>query len=661
MKKIFSLGLAFSLLTATALQAASVSEYGDVDTIMEDNSFTDTATRYSAIQLSFFPEYATRLGFNTAGDRLDSRNEERDNQALRALKIVQEAFDQINRKKLSEPKKTEYDMLKSMLIYDTYRINQNRTQLDPLLYSAAFDALYDLKIKKVNYNEMQKRDLVSRLTQLSGLYEQAEKNLTDPASFLSQLAMEKAYYTYLSFSEISTYLALPDPDETTAEQFNRLMKESKGSIKNLFELFKKTAQEKTDRDFRLGNKNYSTLMEHHYFIKQSPSAMSSYLLKNLRASQQNLQQAINRFPPVEELVAQDVAAEDIPASSLPEEVVEEENIAVTEEATEDAGEAESAPLPPQPVPPAPKAKPNKDKSKKNVLANAIDFYPLAEYLTKDTQTKNFISTLSAEASNLNQLLTADDVFPNITAAFSIREMPAYYAYSNAYMFVPPFGTQNNPTHDVFVRLPSGDEESQQNMLRRDFNMPTIKLVVAGQILPGLAYRSVYREPRLSLFRKMYRIPTLRNGWEVYGQHLAQERGYIASDEELLFLAWADYVRAVKAMIDFNLHTQRFTYDEALNWLTENNGFDKTEAEQMIKQVVEQPGEAVSYLYGYDAIMALRAKYQKKLGNKFSLKDFHTKLMSLGDIPTNRLEAEMEHAYQMEKNRMSQALNTSFYM
>ena len=199
------------------------------------------------------------------------------------------------------------------------------------------------------------------------------------------------------------------------------------------------------------------------------------------------------------------------------------------------------------------------------------------------------------------------------------------------------------------------------MLRRDFNMPTIKLVVAGQILPGLAYRSVYREPRLSLFRKMYRIPTLRNGWEVYGQHLAQERGYIASDEELLFLAWADYVRAVKAMIDFNLHTQRFTYDEALNWLTENNGFDKTEAEQMIKQIVEQPGEAVSYLYGYDAIMALRAKYQKKLGKKFSLKDFHSKLMSLGDIPTNRLEAEMEHAYQVEKNRMSQALNTSFYM
>ena len=184
--------------------------------------------------------------------------------------------------------------------------------------------------------------------------------------------------------------------------------------------------------------------------------------------------------------------------------------------------------------------------------------------------------------------------------------------------------------------------------------------MAGQLVPGLAYRSAYRDSYLSAFRKMYSVPTMRNGWEVYAQHLAQERRYIASDEELLFLAWADYVRAVQAVVDFNLNTQRFTYSDALEFLTDTQGFVQPQAEQMLKQVTENPGEAVSYIYGYDAIKNLRAKYQKKLGKNFSLKDFHTKLMSVGDIPLDRLEPEINYAYEVEKNRISQAMATPFY-
>ena len=259
------------------------------------------------------------------------------------------------------------------------------------------------------------------------------------------------------------------------------------------------------------------------------------------------------------------------------------------------------------------------------------------------------------------MLVQDGVLPSSSASFSIREIPAYYAYFRAYMFVPPFGTQVNSTHDLFVRLPSGDEDAQQAMLRKDFNIPTLKLLIAGQLVPGLAYRSAYRTNHLSLFRKMYAIPTLRNGWEVYAQHLAQEHGFIATDEELLFLAWADYVRAVKAFADFNLNTQRFTYADAFDWLTNNQGFDQTQAQVILKQITLQPGEAVSYIYGYDAIKNLREKYQKKQGKNFNLRDFHGKLMSMGDIPINRLEAEMEYAYQLEKNRVSQAMASPFYM
>ena len=240
-------------------------------------------------------------------------------------------------------------------------------------------------------------------------------------------------------------------------------------------------------------------------------------------------------------------------------------------------------------------------------------------------------------------------------------MPDYYAYTRAYMFLPPFGTQTNPTNDLFLRLPSGNELTKQEMLDRDFNGPTLKLLLAGQLVPGLYYRSAYNGNNLSSFRKMYPVPTLRNGWEVYAQHLASERGYIITDEELLYLAWADYVRAAAALVDFRLHMKQYTYADAYNFLTQENGFDKTQAETLLKQMARQPGEAVSYVYGYDAIKALREKYQKKEGKNFSLASFHSKLLNIGDIPPQRLEAEMEYAYELEKSHLTQALSMPFYL
>lgn len=661
MKRLFVVsGLVF-LLAAPTLQAASAGTYGNVDTIMADNTLGETATRYSAVQLSFFPEYATRLGFNAAEERLDNRTDDRDSQALRTLKIVEESLGQIKRKQLSVPRQTEYDMLKGMITYDMYNINRNRNAHDPMIYSSVFDALYDLRIKQMNYQDIQRRHLATRVSLLPNLAKQAERNLTSAPGLLAQLAMEQAYSAYLSFDEIANDLINPIADETGKSQMRKITKTSKGSIKNLFELFKKLAQENSMQDFRLGSKAYDTVLKYHYFIDQKEGAMSKFLLKNLQAAQLELFLRVNRFPMMDpdlaEISLEAEMAEKTPAPESAEQTDTIQDLNPADPIEEFSLEEDEVvqTLLPKPV----AAKPNKKKN--NNRATAADFYPVAQHLTLNTPELNVISALSVEASKLNQIFTSEEVLPMATASFKIREIPAYYGYFKPYMFVPPFGMQTNPTHDFFVRLPSGDGENKQLILDQDFNIPVLKLLIAGQIVPGLAYRSAYRSSYLSPFRKQYSIPTLRNGWEVYAQHLAREQAYIETDEELLFLAWFDYVRAIQALVDFNLHTQRFNYTQAINWLTEEHGFDKTQAELIIKNVSANPGEAVSYIYGYDAIKNLRDKYRKKQGKSFNPKDFHAKLLGLGDIPLNRLETEMNFAYDLEKNRLSQAMSSPFYM
>ena len=653
MKKLLCALLSFSLFFSPAVQAADLSGFDNIDAIMEDNALTDVANRYGAVQLSFFPEYATRIGFESADGRLDQRDAERDAQALRAYGIVEESLDEINRKELSEAKKTDYDVLKGRLAVDQWNLRRNRTVQDPLLYSQVFDAVYDLTMKTLNFQDLQDRDMAARLRALPDTAAEAENNLSEPPAFLAQLAMEDAYYAYLAFDTVPNYLNSRAQDDVSRAQLRAEAKASKEAVRSMFELFKQLAQDTENQEFRLGEEDFTFLLENYYFIDEKPRKLEKHLTQNFRAAQENLAQALEMFAlPVAVQEAETVVEQmQVPGEEAQEGVtvsqLESEEVPAAEETAEAAA--------------APQEAKNKKKDKNAPLVLASDFYALSARLAKNVNEQDFAPALEREAASLAKFFAQDDTLPTSDVEFSIYKMPDYYAYTRAYMFLPPFGTQTNPTNDLFLRLPSGNELTKQEMLDRDFNGPTLKLLLAGQLVPGLYYRSAYNGNNLSSFRKMYPVPTLRNGWEVYAQHLASERGYIITDEELLYLAWADYVRAAAALVDFRLHMKQYTYADAYNFLTQENGFDKTQAETLLKQMARRPGEAVSYVYGYDAIKALREKYQKKEGKNFSLASFHSKLLNIGDIPPQRLEAEMEYAYELEKSHLTQALSMPFYL
>ncbi len=653
MKKLLCALLSFSLFFSPAVQAADLSGFDNIDAIMEDNALTDVANRYGAVQLSFFPEYATRIGFESADGRLDQRDAERDAQALRAYGIVEESLDEINRKELSEAKKTDYDVLKGRLAVDQWNLRRNRTVQDPLLYSQVFDAVYDLTMKTLNFQDLQDRDMAARLRALPDTAAEAENNLSEPPAFLAQLAMEDAYYAYLAFDTVPNYLNSRAQDDVSRAQLRAEAKASKEAVRSMFELFKQLAQDTENQEFRLGEEDFTFLLENYYFIDEKPRKLEKRLTQNFRAAQENLAQALEMFAlPVAVQEAETVVEQmQVPGEEAQEGVTVSQLESGEVPAAEETAEAAAAPQ---------EAK-NKKKDKNAPLVLASDFYALSARLAKNVNEQDFAPALEREAASLAKFFAQDDTLPTSDVEFSIYKMPDYYAYTRAYMFLPPFGTQTNPTNDLFLRLPSGNELTKQEMLDRDFNGPTLKLLLAGQLVPGLYYRSAYNGNNLSSFRKMYPVPTLRNGWEVYAQHLASERGYIITDEELLYLAWADYVRAAAALVDFRLHMKQYTYADAYNFLTQENGFDKTQAETLLKQMARQPGEAVSYVYGYDAIKALREKYQKKEGKNFSLASFHSKLLNIGDIPPQRLEAEMEYAYELEKSHLTQALSMPFYL
>ena len=608
-----------SFLTSFPAHAQAGFDFSGIDTLIEDNMLNDAANRYSSAILSFFPERATRIGFSSANAYLDDRSAPNNAQALNALRSVKELVNQITPSELSASNQTDLLLLKNALDADLWDLEQNRIENDPLYYTEAFDAIYDIMLKQTSSSVQQRRDLHSRLNELPQVAAQAQKNLVQPPAYLAQQAMERAYYAYLSFDELIDFLLQGVEDEVSIAQIKKEGQTAKRSVKQMFDLFKQLSQAESSPDFRLGENTYLRILKDRYQIAEKPSKLEKQLEKEFLAAQKNLAQALEPF--VLKTVEEEVT------------VVDGLNDQPTIEPTAQSQKA-------------------KQKKGKFVPPSAADFYKVSKRMTAAPSSGNLLNEISQDAQELAAFFEQDGTLPPSSIQFSVKNMPAFYAYTKAYLFVPPYGNQLSPTTDLFLRLPSGNKLARQEQLQRDFNMPVRKLLLSGELVPGRYYQTVASKD-LSSIRRLYPSATAANGWSAYAQQLAKERGYIVTDEELLFLAWIQYRRTAAALAEIRLQTKQYSYADAVNFLTAENGFTAEEAEQLIKQAVVHPGETISYIYGLQAIEKARAKYARKMGKKFNLAQFHSLLLQAGNVPPAELEKEIdrlqERAQKQNKN------------
>jgi uncharacterized protein (DUF885 family) len=106
------------------------------------------------------------------------------------------------------------------------------------------------------------------------------------------------------------------------------------------------------------------------------------------------------------------------------------------------------------------------------------------------------------------------------------------------------------------------------------------------------------------------------------------------------LEWT-LVRAARVLIDAGLHTRGMSFDEAMGILTREVHLEPTLAMSEVKRYTQSPTQPLSYLVGREMIFKLRARVKARKGPAFSLKAFHTDLLSRGTIPPGLIEREMD--------------------
>jgi uncharacterized protein (DUF885 family) len=170
---------------------------------------------------------------------------------------------------------------------------------------------------------------------------------------------------------------------------------------------------------------------------------------------------------------------------------------------------------------------------------------------------------------------------------------------------------------------------------------------------------------------MWQDSMASEGWALYSEALMAEpqpgfpNGFYSPEERLYQLKGKLY-RDLRVRIDTGIHTNRMTYDEAVDLFSQIVDFQpgscretnttqtpakrascKT-AEAAIFRYSKWPTQAVTYRLGKDQIFALRKDAAQALGDRFAPKDFHILFMKQGTIPVGYFRAELLRELQGKK-------------
>lgn len=579
---------------------------GDIDEILSNNALQNAANRYNSTLLYFFPEQTTRMGIIFGNGLLNVRTPQQEGQAAQALHAVTTDLDFVEKKALSKGRRIDMDLFSRALQAQRDEISSNHLQKDPLYYASAFDSIFDLYLRNNDNTRLRNNDALSRIKMLPAVAEQAQKNLGNVSPLLAQLAMEKTYHAKLSFDDVADGMISSAIDEFTANDLKAQMKAANTAINNLFDLFKTLSQQESGLDFRMGPEKFEQYLKQNYQIDSNATTLEGLLSDYLEDTQYYLWQALLPFnmPPAEEEIT----------------VIGEDGTEITQTVQRE----QTAPVYTTPT--------------------AAQFYQIAQDYFPMPESDDVLSWVATEVSTLAEYFYQGNIVYPLKEALVIKPLPDYYTYSLQTLSIPAEGFDA-----FFMRMPSGNARAQEEALKKDFNTPQRKVMISKEIFPGKFYQGKHAN-NWTKERYYYYSPTLRNGWGSFATEIAQDYGFFATPEELLAVTWDRYLDTVKAVVDYRLQTKQYDYNNAKDFLVNEQGFPAEKAEEILHQVAAQPGEALSTIVGRDAIMRVYNNYICKVNDDFTHADLVELFMKVGNVPPADLAGEVKREYKAFKKK-----------
>ena len=248
---------------------------------------------------------------------------------------------------------------------------------------------------------------------------------------------------------------------------------------------------------------------------------------------------------------------------------------------------------------------------------------LKAYESRQTEMISFLKS--------NNLVT----LPSYLGPFEIRQLPA------AFKPTSPGGFMNAPgVYDKdpsgFYFIPTYNPKSGNFYIRAAIEDP--RPILGHEGVPGHFLQISIANHLPDEIRRQHGDGIMIEGWALYGEEMLMRTGLYpvnsASQGQVLRLS---RYRSARIGVDVNLHTGRWTFEEAVKYFMEAGGLDREAAEGEAAGAAASPTQKITYITGKWQIMRLLGKYRDQKGKDFRLGQFHDDLIKNGSLPLSIVE------------------------
>jgi uncharacterized protein (DUF885 family) len=231
----------------------------------------------------------------------------------------------------------------------------------------------------------------------------------------------------------------------------------------------------------------------------------------------------------------------------------------------------------------------------------------------------------------NKLVT----LPSYLGRFEIRQLPEAFKPTSPGGFMNPPGVYDKDDSGFYF-IPTYNPQSRNFYIRAAIEDP--RPILGHEGIPGHFLQLSIANHLQNEIRRLHGDGIIIEGWALYGEEMLMRTGLYppnsASQGQILRLS---RYRSARIGVDVNLHTGRWTFEQAVKYFMEAGGLDREAAEGEAAGAAASPTQKITYITGKWQIMRLLFKYRDHKGKDFRLGQFHDDLIKNGSLPLSIVE------------------------
>ncbi|WP_027075953.1 DUF885 domain-containing protein [Maribacter antarcticus] len=249
-----------------------------------------------------------------------------------------------------------------------------------------------------------------------------------------------------------------------------------------------------------------------------------------------------------------------------------------------------------------------------------------------TEPQHVIDNFNSIKERINR--TLNQVFElKPKADFVVKRTEAFREASASAEYVP--GTKDASRAGIFY-VPIPDVKK--------YNKYSDEALFLHEAIPGHHYQLSLQQENKELpeFLHPESMGVFVEGWALYAESLGTELGLYKDPIQYFGMLSMEMHRAIRLVVDTGIHSKGWTREHAIQYSLDNEAESEASVIAEIERYMATPGQALSYKIGQLKIRELRTKAETKLGDQFSITEFHNQVLNSGSLPLVLLEEKIDN-------------------